>query len=68
MSEEKSKRGEIPLKGVDYDLFVLGRLASPTSKTRYTCPTCELSAWSKPGANLVCGDCDETMQAEDGAD
>ena len=27
------------------------------SKTKYTCPVCELNAWAKPGASLVCGDC-----------
>lgn len=32
------------------------------SKTKYTCPSCEANAWAKPGANLVCGDCDETLE------
>src|SRR6266487_575768 len=34
------------------------------SKTRYTCPGCGLNAWAKPEAPLVCGECQEPMQAE----
>lgn len=34
------------------------------SKTKYCCPSCDANAWAKPGANLICGDCDEQMQAE----
>lgn len=41
------------------------RKAKSASKTRYTCPSCELHAWAKPGARLVC---DEPMAAEDGDD
>ena len=44
------------------------RKAKSASKTRYTCPSCELHAWAKPGARLVCGQCDEPMAAEDGDD
>jgi predicted SprT family Zn-dependent metalloprotease len=35
-------------------------------KTKYSCPQCGQNAWAKPGANLACGDCDETMEAEEG--
>lgn len=35
------------------------------SKTKYTCPSCEANAWAKPETNLTCGDCEETMSAED---
>ncbi len=34
------------------------------SKTKYTCPGCGLNAWAKPDAPLVCGACQEPMQAE----
>lgn len=27
------------------------------SKTRYTCPTCGVNAWAKPGTRLACGAC-----------
>jgi predicted SprT family Zn-dependent metalloprotease len=36
------------------------------SKTKYTCGTCGANAWAKPAANLLCGECDERMQADDG--
>jgi hypothetical protein len=35
------------------------------SKTRYSCESCGLHAWAKPGMALVCRDCEEPMQGED---
>jgi hypothetical protein len=35
------------------------------SKTKFTCPGCGANAWGKPDLNLVCGDCDERMEAEE---
>src|SRR3989440_12776982 len=40
------------------------RKKKAASKTKYTCPTCGLHAWAKPEAPLVCGNCQEPMQAE----
>jgi predicted SprT family Zn-dependent metalloprotease len=37
--------------------------AKVASKTKYTCPGCQVNAWAKPGVNLVCGDCSEPMTA-----
>jgi hypothetical protein len=42
------------------------RKKKAASKTKYTCPTCGLNAWAKPEAPLVCGTCQEPMQAENG--
>jgi predicted SprT family Zn-dependent metalloprotease len=36
------------------------------SKTKYSCPSCGLNAWAKPGAPLVCGECQLPMQSEIG--
>jgi predicted SprT family Zn-dependent metalloprotease len=36
---------------------------SEKNKTKYTCAGCGQNAWAKPGANLMCGDCDEPMGA-----
>jgi len=33
------------------------------SKTKYTCPYCQLSAWAKPGISLICGTCRKSMPA-----
>jgi hypothetical protein len=41
------------------------RKKKAASKTRYTCPACDLNAWAKPGAHLVCGECEEVMAAEE---
>ena len=40
------------------------RRKKAASKTKYTCPSCELNAWAKPDVRLICGDCGELMQAE----
>jgi predicted SprT family Zn-dependent metalloprotease len=45
------------------------RKKKAASKTRYTCPTCGVNAWAKPQTALICGDCEEKMEAdEDAAD
>ncbi|MBP8940136.1 MAG: sprT domain-containing protein, partial [Agrobacterium sp.] len=44
------------------------RKAKSASKTRYTCPSCELNAWAKPGVRLICGECDEPMAAAEEAE
>jgi hypothetical protein len=44
------------------------RTKKAASKTRFTCPECGANAWGKPGLNLVCGDCDECMEVEEGED
>lgn len=41
------------------------RKAKAASKTKYTCPGCGANAWAKPETNLVCGDCDDAMEAEE---
>lgn len=41
------------------------RAAKRASKTKYTCPACGANAWAKPGANLVCGDCDMHLAPEE---
>jgi len=35
------------------------------SKIKYTCPGCECNAWAKPESNLMCGDCEETMEPQE---
>lgn len=35
------------------------------SKVKHTCPSCRFNAWAKQGANLICGDCHETLEAEE---
>lgn len=40
------------------------RRKKAASKTKYTCPSCELNAWAKPDVRLICSDCGELLQAE----
>lgn len=40
------------------------RKKKAASKTKYTCPDCGLNAWGKPEIHIVCGDCDERMEAD----
>ncbi len=40
------------------------RKKKAASKTKYTCSSCGLNAWAKPEVSLVCGNCQELMQAE----
>lgn len=42
------------------------RKAKAASKTKYTCPSCAVNAWAKPGVRLTCGECEEPMEAEEG--
>jgi len=41
------------------------RKKKAASKTKYTCPDCQANAWAKPDTHLVCGDCDQPMEAEE---
>jgi predicted SprT family Zn-dependent metalloprotease len=41
------------------------RKKKTASKTRYTCPSCGVNAWAKPQVALVCGDCDERLEADE---
>jgi hypothetical protein len=34
-----------------------------SNRAKYSCPDCGLNAWAKPGANLICGDCEKEMAA-----
>lgn len=40
------------------------RATKAASKTRYTCPDCDLNMWGKPDAHVICGDCDVAMAAD----
>lgn len=34
-----------------------------STRSKYNCLSCGLNAWAKPSANLICGDCNEAMEA-----
>ncbi len=37
----------------------------PSSKTKFTCHSCEANAWGKPELRIFCADCDEQMLPPD---
>lgn len=40
----------------------------PASKVKYTCPSCEMNVWGKPGLHVKCGDCKCSLDAGEGTD
>lgn len=46
-----------------WNCFPFGKIKRPQSKVKYTCPTCNQNAWAKPTAELMCGNCQETMES-----
>lgn len=44
------------------------RKKKAASKTKYTCPSCQVNAWAKPETRLICGECEEPMEGEAAVD
>ncbi len=38
------------------------RKAKAASKTKFTCPDCQMNAWAKSAAKLICGECQVEME------
>lgn len=36
-----------------------------SNKVKYHCPTCDVAAWGKPGILLLCGNCNEELEAQE---
>ena len=49
----------------DSDQARITKKKKAASKTKYACTRCELNAWAKPGARLVCFKCQLEMRAVD---
>ena len=41
------------------------KLLKKKNKLKYTCPSCKLNAWGKPGIILICGKCDTELVCQD---
>jgi hypothetical protein len=41
-----------------------GAAQKKKNKIKYTCEACGLNAWAKPNARLICGDCENPLEAE----
>ena len=52
-----------------HDVNLLGTMPNvkkpkgKTSKFKFECPHCGQNAWAKESASLVCGDCEQQMEA-----
>ena len=45
---------------------VRGGAARKPTRVKFTCAECGAAAWGKPSLNIMCGDCDVVMEAEQG--
>lgn len=54
--------GAFLLPWQSYEPSTTGKPKAPSSKFKYTCPSCGANAWGKGQLNLRCGDCDVEMQ------
>lgn len=55
---EAKFKGRIEWRGAPIE-----RVKKGSKRVKYTCPTCELNAYGKPDIHIVCGECNETMEA-----
>ena len=35
------------------------------TRTKYTCPSCQMNAWGKPSLQILCIECDEQLEPEE---
>jgi hypothetical protein len=42
-----------------------GKKKVERNKVKYTCPTCNINAWGKPGLHLICGEDEATFEAQE---
>lgn len=36
----------------------------PQTRAKYTCPSCEINVWGKPGLNITCDDCRTSLEEQ----
>lgn len=49
---------------IPLDNIVYSPPAANRSKTKYVCPDCNLKMWGKPGAYVICGQCEVQLVSE----
>jgi predicted SprT family Zn-dependent metalloprotease len=47
------------------DKFGNNKMKSKPTRIKYTCEDCGLNAWAKPNIQLLCGECQKSLLAED---
>lgn len=61
---EKHCKKFLSNKSIKLSSFQLPNMSKDSNKNKstYLCPNCKAKIWGKPGLNIVCGDCKETME------
>jgi len=54
-----------PFPGADFVPALLAPVRRPPTRAKYTCPSCEINVWGKPGLNIRCDDCKAALEEED---
>jgi len=54
----------IDLGSLEEAIGMLKKEPSKKNKVKYTCSECQMNVWGKPDLNIVCGDCQETLEVE----
>ncbi len=49
---------------IDWASFMVEVEKKPKSKVKYTCQACKINAWAKPETRLICGECENPLEAE----
>jgi len=51
-------------KSIKLSSFQLSSASSNSNrnKIKYSCPSCDLNIWGKPGINIQCGECNERLE------
>jgi hypothetical protein len=54
-----------PSPGADFVPALLAPARRPATRVKYTCPSCEINVWGKPGLNIRCDDCKAALEQGD---
>jgi len=46
------------------DMFIPAPARSKNSKKKYSCHSCNLNVWGKPGLNIICGECHSSFSED----
>lgn len=45
------------------DLIANQKAGNRSNRSKYSCPSCSLNVWGKPGLRVICGDCGKSLVA-----
>lgn len=62
-TNSSSTAATVKIEGPEGAIIERADTSQKTYKCKFSCPTCGVNAWGKPGLNLICGDCSISMIA-----